>query len=51
MKRVRERLLKVAARVLIHGRYLTLVIAATSAKLWWAVWKKLCRLKLAPAPA
>jgi hypothetical protein len=50
LKRVRERVLKAAARVLVHGRYITMVIAPAAAKLWQALWKKLARLKLAPAP-
>jgi len=51
LKRVRERLLKAAARVLVHGRYVTMVVAKAAAKLWQALWKKLSRLKLAPAPS
>jgi hypothetical protein len=50
IKRVRERVLKAAARVLVHGRYVTMVIAPAAARLWQALWKKLSRLKLAPAP-
>lgn len=50
LRRVRERVLKVAARVLIHSRYPTMVIARASANLWRKLWKKLSRLKLAPAP-
>jgi hypothetical protein len=50
LKRVRERVLKAAARVLVHGRYITMVIAPGVAKLWQALWKKLSRLKLAPDP-
>ena len=50
MKRVRERVLKAAARVLVHGRYVTMVVAPAAARLWQALWKKLSRLKLAPAP-
>jgi hypothetical protein len=50
LKRVRERVLKAAARVLVHGRYVTMVIAPVAARLWRALWKKLSRLKLAPAP-
>ena len=48
LKRVRERVLKVAARVLIHSRYATMVITQASAKIWRTLWKKLARLKLAP---
>ena len=50
LKRVRERVLKAAARILVHARYITMVIAETSAKLWKTLWKKLSRLKLVPAP-
>ena len=50
LKRVRERLLKAAARVLVHGRFVTMVLAKAAAKLWQALWKRLSRLKLAPAP-
>lgn len=49
LKKVRERLLKAAARVLLHARYATMVIAPGVAKLWQALWKKLSRLKLAPS--
>ena len=51
LKRMRERVLKAAARVLVHGRYVTMVIAPAAAKLWRALWKKLSRLKLAPEPS
>jgi len=51
LKRVRERVLKVAARILVHARYITMVIAPAAAKLWQTFWKKLSRLKLIPAPS
>jgi hypothetical protein len=51
LKRVRERLLKVAARILMHARYATLVIAPAAARLWQMLWKKLSRLQLVPAPS
>lgn len=41
MKRVRERVLRVAARVLVHGRRAVLVIAQNSARLWEALWQEL----------
>lgn len=34
LRRVTERLLRVAARVLVHGRYATVVIGRATAKLW-----------------
>jgi hypothetical protein len=50
LKRVRERALKAAARVLVHGRCVTLAVAPAAAKLRAELWKKLSRLQLAPAP-
>lgn len=50
IKRVRERVLRVAARVLIHGRRAVLVVGKSSAKLWEALWRKL-RLLRVPKPA
>ena len=50
LRRVRERLLRVAARVLVHGRRAILVINTASAKLWGVLWSRLGRLRL-PAPA
>jgi len=51
LMKVRERLLKAAARILIHGRYVTMVIAPGVARPWQTLWKKLSRLKLIPAPS
>jgi hypothetical protein len=50
MKRVRERVLRVAARVLIHSRRAILVIGSSSAKLWEVLWSKL-RMLHVPEPA
>ena len=47
MKRVRERVLRVAARVLVHGRRAVLVIAKSSAGLWEALWKEMHLLQAA----
>jgi hypothetical protein len=41
LRRFRERLLKAAARVLLHGRRVTVVIAETAAKYWNALWPSL----------
>jgi hypothetical protein len=41
LQRVRERVLRVAARVLVHGRRAILVINETSARLWSALWSRL----------
>jgi len=42
-QRFRQLVLKVAARVLIHGRRLTLVIEADRAQLWQRFWRELAR--------
>jgi hypothetical protein len=49
LQRVRERLLKVAARVLLHGRRVTFTIAPSAARLWRALWRQLGRLHFAPS--
>ncbi|QRK12332.1 IS1380 family transposase [Archangium violaceum] len=45
--RVRERVLKVAARVLLHARRVVLVIGRESASLWQKLWTKLGSLSTA----
>ena len=47
LRRLQERVLRVAARVLIHGRRAILVIGQASASLWRALWSKLGRFRLA----
>lgn len=47
--RVRERILRVAARVLVHGRRAILVINIASAKLWESLWSRLRRLRVPAA--
>jgi hypothetical protein len=49
LRRLQERVLRVAARVLIHGRRAILVIGQASASLWHALWSKLVRFRLAEA--
>ena len=44
LRRVRERVLRVAARVLIHGRRATLVIGESAAILWQALWPRVAAL-------
>ena len=44
LQRFRERLLKVAARVLLHGRRVTVVIAQGAAPLWRSLWEQLAHL-------
>jgi len=45
----RERLLKVAARVLVHGRRAIFVISSSSAGLWQALWRQIAHLNWAAA--
>lgn len=45
LRRVRERILRVAARVLVHGRRAILVLGDASARLWSALWSRLVRLQ------
>jgi hypothetical protein len=47
LRRLKERVLRVAARVLIHGRRAILVIGQTAASLWRALWSKLYRFRFA----
>jgi len=49
LRRLQERVLRVAARVLIHGRRAILVIGEASAALWRALWSKLVRFRIAEA--
>jgi len=46
LRRLRERVLRVAARVLVHGRRATLVIAEAASHLWCSLWSKLSRFQL-----
>jgi hypothetical protein len=43
--RLRERVLRVAARVVVHGRRVTLVVSRWAAWWWRALWGKLVALK------
>jgi Transposase DDE domain group 1 len=47
LQRVRERVLRVAGRVLVHGRRAVLVINKIAAALWSKLWSRLGRLRLA----
>lgn len=47
LQRVRERLLRVAGRVLVHGRRVVLVINNIAAALWTKLWSRLRLLRLA----
>jgi hypothetical protein len=49
LRRLRERVLRVAGRILVHGRRATLVISDLSAALWRAVWLQLGRFRLTEA--
>ena len=48
LSRLRERILKVAARVLLHGRRVVFVIAETAATRWALLWRELRKLKQPP---
>ena len=45
LRRVRERVLRVAARVLVHGRRAILVMNEVSARLWSALWSRLAAMR------
>ena len=47
LKRLRERVLRVAGRLLLHGRRATLVLSPNSAKLWTVLLSQLRRLRYA----
>lgn len=46
LKRVRERVLRVAARILVHARRAIVVVGSAHAKLWTKLWGQLSRLEL-----
>jgi hypothetical protein len=46
LRRVRERVLRVAARVLVHGRRVVLVLGDGAAALWARLWARLVRVRL-----
>jgi hypothetical protein len=46
LRRVRERILRVACRVLVHGRRATLVISTQAAALWQALLPRLARFSV-----
>ena len=50
LRRLRERVLCVAARFLLHGRRVSLVITEATAHLWRELWARLHRLDAALAP-
>lgn len=49
LKRLRERLLRVPARVLLHGRRAVLVIGEAAAHLWHHLWRKLAGFEAIPS--
>lgn len=48
LKRLRERVLRIPARVLLHGRRATLVIGEAAAHLWRHLWRKLALFEAVP---
>jgi len=51
VRRVRERVLRVAGRVLTHARQATLIMTSAAAELWQALWRPLSRFHFAERPA
>jgi hypothetical protein len=49
LRRFRERVLRVAARVVVHSRRAILILGEDSTKLWRALWSKLAVFQAAPA--
>lgn len=49
LRRFRERVLRVAARVIVHSRRATLVLGEGAAKLWHALWSRLAVFHAVPA--
>ena len=49
LRRLQERVLRVAARILVHGRRAIFVIGEASASLWRALWSKLALFRIAEA--
>src|SRR5205085_3770537 len=49
LKRLRERVLRIPARLLLHGRRAVLVIGQTAAHFWQRLWKKLLSFQAVPA--
>ena len=47
LQRVRERVLRVAGRIVVHGRYATLVISQSAARSWSLLWSRLQHLQYA----
>ena len=50
LRRRRERVLRVAARVLVHGRRAMLVLGEASARRWRALWSRLVRVQDVESP-
>jgi hypothetical protein len=48
IKRLRERVLRIPARLLLHGRRAVLVVGTAAAAFWQALWKRLMLFEAAP---
>jgi hypothetical protein len=46
LRRVRERVLRVAGRMLLHGRRIILVVAQSTVAIWQTLWRRMDRMKL-----
>lgn len=49
IKRLRERVLRIPARLLLHGRRAVLAIGLSAAARWQALWQRLMAFQAAPA--
>lgn len=49
IKRLRERVLRIPARLLLHGRRAVLVIGLSAAALWQALWQRLMAFQTVPS--
>lgn len=48
LAQIREQVLKVAARVVIHARYIKVIVPRAAATLWQGLWRQLGRLRKPP---
>ena len=48
LAQVREQVLKTAARVLVHSRYVTVIVTQAAARIWEGLWRQLARLGKPP---
>ena len=49
LRRFRERVLRVASRVVVHSRRATVILAEGPTKLWHALWLRLAAVRFVPS--